>query len=312
MKVSVLMVTYNHEKYIAKALDSVLMQKVDFEYEVVVGEDCSTDHTRDIVLDYHQRHPDKIVALLRANNIGMMHNFTSAVKACTGRYIALLDGDDYWTNPDKLQLQVDFLEDNPDFCICFHNVLVENEIYPERSSQNNDSGTPGTSTLDDLLMKGNYLSTSSVVMRSSAIQNLPDWFNILPFGDFALYLIASRTGKIRYFNEVMGAYRIHQGGAHGHLFNSVETMAKAFEKHYQFWNIIKNSEMFEAKKISNLMLQSLENVIRCAANAKQTDLFLKYNLMLLKQRGIRGVGMFAALNIRYFCEVLFSRVSRHV
>src|SRR5579864_5044611 len=107
MKLSVMMITYNHERFIAQALDSILAQQVNFDYEIVVGEDCSADGTRAILMDFHRRYPSRIVPFLRDRNMGAMPNFESTLRACRGQYLALLEGDDYWTSPDKLQRQVD-------------------------------------------------------------------------------------------------------------------------------------------------------------------------------------------------------------
>jgi glycosyltransferase involved in cell wall biosynthesis len=126
-KVSVRIITYNHEKYIGSALDSVLMQEVNFPYEIVIGEDCSTDNTRKILLEYKERHPDLIRLLLHEKNTGIHYNIRQTVATCRGRYMAMLDGDDYWTDPHKLQKQVDFLDNNPGCPLCFHSVEVRHE-----------------------------------------------------------------------------------------------------------------------------------------------------------------------------------------
>ncbi|HPD39860.1 MAG TPA: glycosyltransferase, partial [Mesotoga infera] len=117
--VSVFMITYNHEKYIAQAIESALMQKTDFNYEIVIGEDCSTDRTREIVVDYANRYPEIIKPILHENNVGAKANSESVRKACIGKYVAILEGDDYWIDPLKLQKQVDFLESHPHFSVCF-------------------------------------------------------------------------------------------------------------------------------------------------------------------------------------------------
>jgi len=109
MEVSVLVTTYNHERYIAQALDSVLMQETDFDYEIVILEDCSTDATREIILAYQKRHPDKIRLRLAAQNQCSNKPFAEEFQASSSPYIAMLDGDDYWTSPEKLQKQVEFL-----------------------------------------------------------------------------------------------------------------------------------------------------------------------------------------------------------
>src|ERR1700676_449892 len=117
MKLSVMMITYNHERYIAQAIESILAQKVNFDYELVIGEDCSTDGTRAVILDFHRRYPSRIVPLLRERNLGGPRNFLGTLAACRGKYLALLEGDDYWICTDKLQRQVDFLEANPAWAI---------------------------------------------------------------------------------------------------------------------------------------------------------------------------------------------------
>lgn len=101
--VSVFMMTYNHENYIAQALDSILMQKINFGYEIIVGEDCSTDRTREIILSYAQRKPDLFKLILHDHNVGAKANQNAVLNACKGKYIAPCEGDDYWTDPYKLQ-----------------------------------------------------------------------------------------------------------------------------------------------------------------------------------------------------------------
>src|SRR3982751_285794 len=126
MKVSVLILVYNQERYIRNTIDSVLMQQVNFDYEIVIGEDASTDDTRTIVLQLAQQHSNRIRVLLRdttdaerdrAAGLGGKSNFVQGLHACRGEYVALLDGDDYWTDPLKLQKQVDFLDNHGDFAM---------------------------------------------------------------------------------------------------------------------------------------------------------------------------------------------------
>src|SRR5438270_5726818 len=133
MKVSVLITAYNHEQYVAEAINSALMQAVDFDYEVVISEDHSTDRTREIILAIQRDFPDRVHLLSpprddserdRAHGVGGKTGFVQALKACRGQYIALLDDDDYWTDVHKLQKQVDFLDSHPEFAISFHNVTV--------------------------------------------------------------------------------------------------------------------------------------------------------------------------------------------
>ncbi|NFE95394.1 glycosyltransferase family 2 protein [Clostridium botulinum] len=135
--VSIVVITYGHEKYIRQALDSVLMQTVNFNYEIIVGEDCSPDKTRKILKEYETNYPDRFIMIYRERNVGARRNAYDVQKRCRGRYIAYLEGDDYWTDEYKLQKQVDFLESNKDFIAVTHKVTVvdensneKNEIYP--------------------------------------------------------------------------------------------------------------------------------------------------------------------------------------
>ena len=210
MKVSVLTITYNHEKYIAQAIESVLMQEVNFDYELVIGEDCSTDKTREIVVDYQKKYPNKIRLLLNEKNLGMNRNFAQTYHACRGQYMALLEGDDYWVSPYKLQRQVDFLDNHQDFAICFHNMQI---IYEDGSKEPKlyNVNQKEISTIEDLF-RDDFIHTASCLFRNKLIGEFPGWFYNLPFGSWPLHISNAKHGKIMYLNEVMGVYRIHRGG----------------------------------------------------------------------------------------------------
>ncbi|MBD5523507.1 MAG: glycosyltransferase [Lachnospiraceae bacterium] len=120
--VDIMVLTYNHERYIGQALDSILMQQTDFPYRIVVGEDCSTDNTREIVLDYYERFSDKMEVVLWEKNVGVLQNDLEIMRKCDAKYIASLEGDDYWTDKHKLQKQVFFLESHQNYIGTAHNV----------------------------------------------------------------------------------------------------------------------------------------------------------------------------------------------
>jgi glycosyltransferase involved in cell wall biosynthesis len=210
MKLSVMMITYNHVKFIAQAIESVLRQRVNFEYEIIIGEDCSTDGTRAVIMDFHRRYPQRIVPLLRDRNLGAMRNFKETLAACRGDYVALLEGDDYWIHENKLQMQVDFLDEHNDHAICCHRARFVNEtgaeqswVFPTRPA--------GTYVMADLLHE-NFIVTCSAVYRWGSVGSLPDWFFTLKMGDWPLHVLVSRAGKIHLMDEVLSVYRIHQGG----------------------------------------------------------------------------------------------------
>lgn len=216
MKVSVATETYNHERYIAQALDSILMQEVGFDYEIVIGEDCSTDKTRAIVLEYKRRYPETIRLLLNERNLGGRRNFVNTLQACRGEYIALLEGDDYWTSSHKLQKQVDYLDSHPECASCFHNATVVYQDGREGSTKYNDDNQKEVSFLDDLL-RANFIATCSVMFRRGLINGFPRWFFTVPVGDWALHILNAQHGWIGYMNEVMAAHLIHDGGVWSRL-----------------------------------------------------------------------------------------------
>jgi len=201
------MITYNHEKYIAEAIESVVSQKTTFPFELVIGEDCSTDNTRAICIEYQKKYPDIIRLRLNEANEGMMLNWINNINYGQGEYTALCDGDDYWTDPYKLQKQFDFMEANPDFALCSHSVYtlmcghLDENIEMERD----------VLTTEDILRKDWGLLTASIFFRKSA-HKTPGWYYTVKNGDYALQLIVSLSGKIKFMSEYMAVYRQHLGG----------------------------------------------------------------------------------------------------
>ena len=235
---SVCFITYNHEKFVAQALEGVLMQKTNFDFEIVIGEDFSTDRTRDIVIEYASKHPAKIKLALDNKNVGGHINFIRTLNACRGEFIALIDGDDYWTTPYKLQKQVDLLSKRPDCVISFHNVL---EIFEDNSRppfHYCSSSQKETSTLEDLL-RANFMATCSVVFRNNLFENYPEWYlNLkLKMGDWPFHILNAQYGNICYINEVMGVHRIHKGGTwHSKsLTNQLLEIIEAYKFYYSFF-----------------------------------------------------------------------------
>lgn len=213
MEVSVLVTTYNHEKYIAQALDSILMQETDFDYEIVILEDCSTDATREIVLAYRKKHPEKIHLRLPDRNECSNRPFAEEFQAAPSRYIATLDGDDFWTSPKKLQKQVKFLESHPDCAICFHNALMVYEDGKRIPLRYSPAAQKPISQLEEL-WQYSFIPVCTPMFRKDAIGEFPEWYNNVPFAcnDWALHIFCAQYGKIGYIDEVLAVYRIHKEG----------------------------------------------------------------------------------------------------
>lgn len=215
-KVSVLTITYNHEKYIRETLNSALMQipalhKCGYSLEIIVADDCSTDSNGAIISELAAQHKE-IVPVFNEANKGIMNNFADAYAMCTGEYTAFLEGDDAWTHPEKLALQVSFLEQNPEFVISSHNVLVAYEDAPEQNTEWLGKEHRGISTVEDLLRFGSGGATCSLVFKKSALPLIPDWVRAMQGGDWIVQCLITSGGKMKYFPEVMGMYRRHSGG----------------------------------------------------------------------------------------------------
>lgn len=224
MKVSVCMITYSHEKFIAEAINGVLMQECDFEIELVVSDDCSLDSTDIVIQNILRNHPraSRIKYIKQEKNIGMMPNFIFAMKHCLGEYIALCEGDDYWTDPLKLQKQVDFLEKNDDYVLCFHKgeiLKTDGEIVDDFLTKVPEN----YENIETLTRFGNYILTPSVVFRN-VIKEFPFEFELTPIGDYFLYIMLAEYGKLKKLEEKMCVYRY--GGGFSSL-NNINARLKA-------------------------------------------------------------------------------------
>jgi glycosyltransferase involved in cell wall biosynthesis len=218
-RVTVLVMTYNHVHFITQALDSVLAQRTDFDYEILISEDCSTDGTREIVLAYAHKYPGRIRLLLSERNLHSNAVVSRGIHAARGQYIALLDGDDYWISPDKLQMQVDFLDAHPDCSVCFHNARVMHEDGSRPPWNWNPEHQAPFSSFEDIWL-GNFIATCSTLFRREPLGEIPRWYDEMPLTDWPLHVLNARLGRIGYIPTVMGVYRFHRGGAYSSLSES--------------------------------------------------------------------------------------------
>jgi glycosyltransferase involved in cell wall biosynthesis len=207
------MPAYNHEKFITQAVQSALSQQTHFHVEIIIGEDCSTDHTREVVIVLQNTYPDKIRLLLHEQNQGLLgkNNTVQIFNACRGKYIAFLEGDDYWTHPQKLQRQVDFLEANPDYVASSHDVRF---VYEDNSQPEHTYALPNPKTRISLtdLFWANWSPSMSTVFRRSLFSTFPAWFYEVRMTDWPLAILNSQFGDLQFIPEVMAVYRVHRGG----------------------------------------------------------------------------------------------------
>jgi glycosyltransferase involved in cell wall biosynthesis len=210
MKASVLMVTYNHERFIAQAIESVLAQDLREPFELVIGDDSSPDGTRTVAESYAQVHPGRIRVLPPQSRLGGRANYVRTHGACRGQYVAQLDGDDYWTHPEKLRRQIELLDANPGFAWCFHAALETNENDGKNWTWR-PSGRKPRYGLEDIARE-NLVSSCTVTYRRGLFGEFPDWFFKPPLGDWPLHVLNSRHGQIGYIDEVWAVHRHHSGG----------------------------------------------------------------------------------------------------
>ena len=211
MKLSVSIVTFQQEEFVEQAVRSALDQVTDFDFEVVVGDDASTDGTRDILRRLKSEYPDKLQLLLHDTNFGDrgLSNVMSTIDAAKGDYIAFLDGDDYWTSMDKLQRQVDFLEAHPDCALCAHrsvHLLDDGQLLSPRPVVG-DTCLPVTR-----LLTSNFAEKIATVVRRSAVDHVPEWYRTTDAisADWVFNVLAGcHTGVVGYLDEVMAAHRLH-------------------------------------------------------------------------------------------------------
>jgi glycosyltransferase involved in cell wall biosynthesis len=231
--VSVAMTAFNSEKWIARAIDSVLLQRTDFAIEIVVGDDCSADGTIAIARSYEQQNPGLIRVLERSENIGMQRNFYETFEACRGKYIAWLDADDYWTDPEKLAIQVQVLESDPSVSVCSHFVrwvTKDEQIVRERFP----AIAPGRYGLAEII-RHNFVPSPTTVFRNGVQRELPPWFfDLRGLADWPILVASALSGDIVLLDRVMADYWLSSESAYtskGHLYQ--DTMDMEFREQMQ-------------------------------------------------------------------------------
>lgn len=219
--VSVRLMVYNQEEFIDEAMTGIMMQKTNFKVEVVVGDDFSTDKTLELIRKYKDTENIHIRILDRKKGDaywqkrqarGRLYNFINIIENCSGKYIALLDGDDCWNDADKLQLQYDLLESDKTLTVACHNLMTRyaetGKLYARFS---NESRPADRITLEKML-KGNWASTPTIMVRSEIIKSAPEWIFSQRVADYFLWCYAATLGDIGYIHKTMAIYHVHNKG----------------------------------------------------------------------------------------------------
>jgi glycosyltransferase involved in cell wall biosynthesis len=185
------------------------MQRTSFPFEVVVGDDCSTDRTPEIILQYQKKHPDTIRVILQPVNLGLTSNSRQVELACSGKYHAFCEGDDYWIDPLKLQKQADFMEAHPDVSLSFHNAFILNENC---AAARLSFEIPPKEILTFADMYQWNLPTVSLMAHGKILKTIPEWRSRIWCGDLLIRMWCAHHGKIGYLDQVMAIYRRHKNG----------------------------------------------------------------------------------------------------
>jgi glycosyltransferase involved in cell wall biosynthesis len=244
-------IAYNHEKYIARCIEGFLVQETDFPFEIIIHDDASTDNTQNIIREYKEKYPNIIKPILQTENHwigkGISATVTVVWPSCRGKYIAWCEGDDYWTDPFKLQKQVTFLEQNPDYSICFHRVYELIDDSQLIKSLLNQEEEEKTFTIE-YLAGYNFIHTPSVVFRNNFSETLPNWLSKSPVGDYPLHLLNARKGLIKYYPECMAVYRKHSASTWSSL-----SAQKTFEKWHLLLNLLLKEEF--PNKVKEILME---------------------------------------------------------
>jgi len=246
--VSVCIITFNQEKYIGRCIEGCLEQQTSFKYEILVGEDDSSDGTRQICLDYANRNPEKIRLFLhdRKNIIYIKgrptgrRNFINNIKEAKGKYLAFCDGDDYWTDPRKLQKQVDFLEKNPNYGLVhsdFDRLIELNKKVIPRYNSSQNYKTWSDNPFEDILAKRMDIKTTTAVVLTDLIidcfNTYPELFSSWRMADLPIWLHIAKTHKVGYVDESLAMYRVLEESAS----NNFNDRVKGYEFHNSFFEI---------------------------------------------------------------------------
>jgi glycosyltransferase involved in cell wall biosynthesis len=210
--VSVCLITYNHEKFIRKAIESVLSQEVSFELEIIIADDYSIDSTREIILEYYKENKSLIKLLFQETNVGAANNFIDLINHAKGKYIAYLEGDDFWIDNQKIKKQVEFMEKNPEYNIVFtdFNILYESTNKLVKVNHCEKFFDRTTFSIKDITYE-NIIPSLTAMYRNIDLK-FPNNFKLLWPGDWPFNILHAKTGKIKFLNFKSSVYRIHESG----------------------------------------------------------------------------------------------------
>lgn len=270
VKVTIVILTYNHEQYIADALDSVFSQQTDFQFEVLVSNDGSTDHTSEIIKKYETKYTDKLTVLASSENRGIRSSLLDLAALIKGKYLAILDGDDYWKHPFKLQKQIDFLDNNQEFAGSFHDTEIQdtvtsgNQYFESSNSYSQRYPYKKHLYFEDVVSRNVIIPSSSLILRTDFLSTvdpgyLDDNYSTL----WKLSVFAIKGSKLNYTNEAWSVYRNHNQGI-----SKGDPLAFHLS-HIRFLKKLAKDERYTYYKYA--IYQSIVNEYKIILDSKDTD-----------------------------------------
>jgi glycosyltransferase involved in cell wall biosynthesis len=306
--VSVVVLAYRHELYIADALESIGAQAANFELEIVVAEDSSPDQTRQVALEYQKMHPNLVRILAGVKNVGMMKNLQRALAACRGEFVCFCEGDDYWIDDSKVRRQVEALREHADVDICFHSAMFKHAATGQVTGPHARRGFRTTkTTLQKAIMISGFMPTASVMLRRSLCESLPRWlFNEAPFGDMYIYILGSRRGGAIYLDRPMSVYRTGVPTGWSVSIESSNELERVSRRYLTCLGYLERElgvgrNLFDRK----LMRAYAAACLDAAWAGKKSN--VEYALLVLRERGFvkvrhrAAVALLSNAVVRFFC-----------
>ncbi|MCI1590684.1 glycosyltransferase [Heyndrickxia oleronia] len=307
--VSINCITYNHEKYISDAIDSFLMQKTNFNFEILIGEDCSTDGTRKIVEDYARKFPEKIKLITSENNVGWRKNEQRVFENSKGKYIALCEGDDYWIDPYKLQKQVDYMENHPECSMCFHAAKIVNEnkkikgtMRPYKASQ--------LSLVEDIISGGGgFCPTASLLIPKTIMENLPEFCQNAFVTDYPLQMWCASQGYAYYIDEMMAVYRTGvRGSWTSNLYSGTNVVEKVIDSKENEIKLLDKFNMNTNYDYSSVINETKINrqfeILLLQNRIKEIKFSKEYKIYYDKLNNIEKIKIYIKLYLPNFYKIL--------
>lgn len=283
--VSVVLIVYNHEKYLRQAIEGILMQEVDFNYEIVVGDDVSTDGSRAIILEYEEKYPELFVLNFQKKNVGGTKNIYDSCMQAKGKYLAPIEGDDYWTDNKKLQKTVDFLESHHDYVGVSHLIEARDLEGNYLSSYPNASAIVGKDATPELFLKGIYFSAVATVFKNIFLNKTEDYSFIYKahhsVGDLTICMLLLDLGKIKVLNQTMSVYRYRNVKGESN-YNSIKNAIEKYNDHIHILYYLDNYFQHKYNFTDEYVRRTFDIFIYCIKGYEMKNLSIIFRKLPLK------------------------------